>query len=102
MSPEQACGEQVTSASDIFSLGVVLYRLATGRHPFVADEGRLRLQGLVQALLVRAPVAPHRINEAVPPALEELILPDAREGPSEPAGRGGGPPRDERSRDARL
>ena len=37
MSPEQARGEAVGSPSDIFSLGVCLYELATGRHPFKSD-----------------------------------------------------------------
>ena len=38
MSPEQARAEPAGSASDIFSLGIVLYELATGQHPFPADS----------------------------------------------------------------
>jgi tetratricopeptide (TPR) repeat protein len=74
MSPEQACGEAVTSASDIFSLGIVLYRLVTGRHPFAPGEPHARMHALVEALVASTPIAPHHFNEAVPPALEALIL----------------------------
>ena len=38
MSPEQTRAEPATSASDVFSLGLVLYELATGTHPFRADS----------------------------------------------------------------
>src|SRR5262249_45242363 len=38
MSPEQARAQPVSSASDIFALGIVIYELATGRHPFAADS----------------------------------------------------------------
>lgn len=38
MSPEQIRGRPATSASDVFSLGVVLFELATGQHPFLADS----------------------------------------------------------------
>ncbi|MBS1795700.1 MAG: serine/threonine protein kinase [Acidobacteria bacterium] len=40
-SPEQICGEQITTASDIYSLGVVLYELLTGKRPFQFENGSL-------------------------------------------------------------
>ena len=87
MSPEQACGEPVTSASDIFSLGVVLYRLATGRHPFAPDEP----QGVVRALLTRRPLPLHRFNDAIPPGTRNPHPSDAGERSGAPSGRGGDP-----------
>src|SRR5262249_15024907 len=52
MSPEQARAEPVGAASDIFSLGLVLYELATGRHPFLADSA----VGVLQAIVAEEPV----------------------------------------------
>ncbi|MCI0458902.1 MAG: protein kinase [Gemmataceae bacterium] len=69
MSPEQARGERVDSASDVFSLGTVLYQLATGHHPFEADSAF----GLLHAITTRQPVPPSRLNPAIGAALGGLI-----------------------------
>jgi serine/threonine protein kinase/predicted ATPase len=69
MSPEQARGEPADSASDIFSLGIVLYQLATGEHPFEAESAL----GLLYAIATRQPVPPSRLNPDIPLALEGLI-----------------------------
>jgi predicted ATPase len=69
MSPEQARAEPVGAASDIFSLGLVLYELATGRHPFTADSAF----GVLQAIVAEAPVPAARLNPEVPAALDGLI-----------------------------
>ena len=53
MSPEQARGETAGSASDIFSLGIVLYELATGQHPFPADSH----VGVLHAIVSQTPAA---------------------------------------------
>lgn len=70
MSPEQLRGEQVDARTDIYSLGVVLYEMATGRCPFQADS-TLRLS---DAILHQPLVVPSRLNPKVSPALESIIL----------------------------
>ena len=56
------------------SLGVVLYQLLTGQHPFGADEGSDQRQAFVRALLSRTAVPLHRLQPSVPPQLEAVIL----------------------------
>jgi predicted ATPase len=77
MSPEQARVEPVDAATDIFSLGLVLYELATGRHPFLADSEA----GVLNAIMVEAPVPPSRLNPEVPAALEALTQRMLAKGP---------------------
>lgn len=70
MSPEQVRGEPVDARSDIFSLGVVLYEMVTGKRPF-AGEGTL---SLFESILEAEPVAPSHLNPAVSKDLERIIL----------------------------
>jgi len=69
MSPEQARGQIVESPSDIFSLGIVLYQLVTGRHPFEADSAL----GILHAIGSARPATPSSVNPSVPPALDGLL-----------------------------
>jgi predicted ATPase len=69
MSPEQARGEPVDAATDIFSLGLVLYELATGQHPFRTDSEI----GVLHAIVAQAPVPPSRLSPEVPASLDALI-----------------------------
>jgi tetratricopeptide (TPR) repeat protein len=107
MSPEQARGEPATSVSDVFALGIVLYELATGRHPFAADSP----VGVLHGILSESPLPARRLNPRIPGSLEKLIecmlQKDARLRPqasevekalAEPAQLDAGPPRDISSR----
>ena len=69
MSPEQARGEDLTPASDIFSFGLVLYELITARHAFPAASPL----ETAHAIVTRNPVPPSFVSRSIPARLEILL-----------------------------
>jgi eukaryotic-like serine/threonine-protein kinase len=69
MSPEQARGEELDARSDLFSLGVVLYEMATGKKPFATGNVITTLE----AVLNQKPVSPLSLNPSLPQDLEGII-----------------------------
>jgi serine/threonine protein kinase len=70
MAPEQATGAIVDARCDLFSLGAVLYRAATGKAPF----GDRDTMSILHALATRAPVPPHRIVPSLPRLFSGLVM----------------------------
>ncbi|MFO0844625.1 MAG: serine/threonine-protein kinase, partial [Gemmataceae bacterium] len=70
MAPEQARGDAVDARADLFSLGVVLYRLCAGRLPFAGNDP----MSVLIALAMEDPVTPRSANPAVPEGLSALVM----------------------------
>lgn len=70
ISPEQASGAKVDTRSDIYSAGVMLYEMVTGRLPFIADSP----VAVAMMQVSNEPLSPREINSQVPVGLEQIIL----------------------------
>jgi serine/threonine-protein kinase len=69
MSPEQLKGEETTSRSDLYSVGILLYHCLTGRPPFSGDT-----ESVAHQQIHKSPTPPRHLNKAISPHLEAVIL----------------------------
>ncbi|GEM_PF-356639 len=79
MSPEQAQGQTLDNRSDLYSLGVMLFEMATGRRPFESDTP----YGVAVMHVTAPPPSPRTLNPALPPAIEGVILTAIRKRPQD-------------------
>ena len=70
MSPEQLEGKELSFHSDMYSLGVVLYELLTGRKPFIAEN----LEALIDKIIKLPPLPPSEVRPGLPKELDRLLL----------------------------
>jgi serine/threonine-protein kinase len=70
LSPEQAQGHAVSAPSDLYSIGIVLYEMLTGRVPFDGESP----VSIALKHVSEAPVPPAQINPEIPPMLEQVVL----------------------------
>ncbi|MFE4826022.1 protein kinase [Streptomyces sp. NPDC056672] len=79
LSPEQALGRAVDARSDLYSVGIMLFQLLTGRLPFDADSPL----AIAYAHVQEEPVAPSTINRSVTPAMDALVARALKKNPNE-------------------
>ncbi|WP_328318590.1 protein kinase domain-containing protein [Streptomyces sp. NBC_00388] len=79
LSPEQALGRGVDARSDLYSVGIMLFQLLTGRLPFDADSPL----AIAYAHVQEEPVAPSSINRSVTPAVDALVARALKKNPNE-------------------
>ena len=79
MSPEQASGEAADHRTDLWSLGLVLYEMLTGRQPFRADE----IAAMVSSILFKNPAPVSFYAENIPPEFEKIVVKALRKKKSE-------------------
>ncbi|MET8293876.1 protein kinase [Streptomyces sp. NPDC005180] len=79
LSPEQALGRAVDARSDLYSVGIMLFQLLTGRIPFEADSPL----AIAYAHVQEEPVAPSSINRAITPAMDALVARALKKNPNE-------------------
>ncbi|MET9777710.1 protein kinase [Streptomyces sp. NPDC006367] len=79
LSPEQALGRGVDARSDLYSVGIMLFQLVTGRLPFDADSPL----AIAYAHVQEEPVAASSVNRALPPAVDALIARALKKNPNE-------------------
>ncbi|GAB2777730.1 protein kinase domain-containing protein [Streptomyces daliensis] len=79
LSPEQALGRGVDARSDLYSVGIMLFELLTGRLPFDADSPL----AIAYAHVQEEPPVPSSINQAIPPAVDAMIARTLKKNPNE-------------------
>jgi len=79
MAPEQALGEAVDARSDLYSLGIVMYEMATNQRPFFADTP----YGIVLRHINEIPQSPRVFDPGLPTELENIILRSLKKSPNE-------------------
>ena len=71
MAPEQAAGEAIDRRTDIFAMGTLLYRLTTGKHPFIGGTEGLTIANIVGGV---TPTLPSHLNSQYPVELEKVVM----------------------------